>query len=545
MVMRKKIKKEKTREGVEGSGKKRTTFRKNIATKKNIVKKRDGLDINIKKEVAGREFSKKTKPVKTVGRSFKEKSSIESGDSQEKPRTFYNKLLWENLNVSSPKSRLDIFLVVSFLLHLIIFLPFFNKALETKEVLKKPVFIKIVEIPEVSKIKKVKKAEPKSKVVKKVEKKIKPKKVVIAKKTLSKPEQKPKERKKTLQPKKEKTLKTFKKSKILASSLTEFKEDHEKHKEPFKFLKTKDDIEKKKEPSEKIPDLFKGQETFKRPIAPNDFSDLKNKTPTLNPKTLISQVSEFEKKFKSSKKPLPPNSKLNPRLSEEIPYERILKKIPEEFKGREILSEPTKPITPSKEMVPKRLEDSQTVERKDTNMIEEVSSDMRKLAPDKYPVMSQIEKKGMSKEVESRLKGKEVFRAPEGPQAMSRAPVDLTKKTEHPLVRKDEEAVYISLDSDEPQFKDYLEKIRRRIMSVWHYPGDVKPGLRGSVSLGFLVEIDGSVSNVYILSSSGYTPLDKGAVNAVHKASPFPPVPSSLLVGNKRRLAIDGHFKYN
>ncbi|HUU51006.1 MAG TPA: TonB family protein [Nitrospinota bacterium] len=592
--MRKKIKKEKIRGGVEGSGKRRTTVRKYIVTKKNIEKKRGKLDSNIQKKASKREFSKKgDKLLDKIESKTKVKSSITSGNNLEEPknqkrsytllffksrdiflrlihcfkdfidshykrakeylrdrgreskkRVIYGNLLWENLEVSSYKSRLDIFLVVSFLLHLIIFLPFFNKALETKEILKKPVSIKIVEVPEVSEIKKVKEAEPKSKAVKKVEKKVKPKKTVLAKKTLSKPEQK-QEPKKILQPKKEETQKTFNKPKLLASSVAGFKEDQKKYKEPFKFLKTKDDIERKRETTEKIPDLFKGQETLKRPKTTNNYPDLKNKTPDLKPKILISQGDEFEKKFKAPPKPFFLTHKFDFELKEEMSHERILKTTPKEFKGKEAFIEPTELIASSTKTFPTRLVSSQPIEHKDTNAPKRVTSDMRKLAFDKSPIKSQVETKGRSKEVENRLEGREIFRVPEDPEAMARAPVDLRKKVEHPLLRKDAEAVYVSLDSDDPQFKDYLEKIKRRIMSVWHYPVEARPGLKGRVSLEFRIEIDGSVSSVYLLSSSGYIPLDKGAVNAIHKASPFPPVPSSLLVGNKRRLAIDGHFKYN
>ena len=192
---------------------------------------------------------------------------------------------------------------------------------------------------------------------------------------------------------------------------------------------------------------------------------------------------------------------------------------------------------------PKKLEASRSVKYAGAEKAPGKAEDVQKFLSDNTLTTSELKQKTSAKDVIDKLEGREVLRAPEGPVAMAKAPVDLRKKVKHPLV-KDEEAVYVSMDTDDPVFKDYIEKVKRKILSVWGYPEDERPGLKGRVSLEFKIEIDGTVSRVDVTASSGYSSLDRGASNAVENAAPFPPVPPTLL-GSKRRLAITGNFKYN
>jgi protein TonB len=51
-------------------------------------------------------------------------------------------------------------------------------------------------------------------------------------------------------------------------------------------------------------------------------------------------------------------------------------------------------------------------------------------------------------------------------------------------------------------------------------------GWEGTVVVSFRLLADGSVRNVRIAESSGYPALDRGAVDAVRNASPFPRPPA-------------------
>jgi TonB family protein len=104
------------------------------------------------------------------------------------------------------------------------------------------------------------------------------------------------------------------------------------------------------------------------------------------------------------------------------------------------------------------------------------------------------------------------------------------------------EEITLPLDSVDPRFKDYLEVLRDRILEVWDYPDGAEPGLRGKVKLKFSIERDGSVSQVKVLKSSGYRVLDKGALEAIRRGSPFLPLPPEF---KTNRLIIKGGFRYN
>jgi len=76
-----------------------------------------------------------------------------------------------------------------------------------------------------------------------------------------------------------------------------------------------------------------------------------------------------------------------------------------------------------------------------------------------------------------------------------------------------------------PDFAPYLEKIKRRVESVWDYP----EGIAGKhqVSLVFVLDRGGKLVRVEVLDAT-HSQLDQGVLDAVRKASPFPPIPESL-----------------
>jgi protein TonB len=77
----------------------------------------------------------------------------------------------------------------------------------------------------------------------------------------------------------------------------------------------------------------------------------------------------------------------------------------------------------------------------------------------------------------------------------------------------------------------YLERhyayIRDAIQQGISYPPMArKMGWEGKVVVAFLVLADGSVRDVRIVRGSGHPALDRGAVEAVRKAAPFPKPPA-------------------
>ena len=76
-----------------------------------------------------------------------------------------------------------------------------------------------------------------------------------------------------------------------------------------------------------------------------------------------------------------------------------------------------------------------------------------------------------------------------------------------------------------PDFAPYLEMIKRRVDSVWSYP----EGMAGiqRVNLLFVLDRGGKLVRAEVLDSTN-PDLDRSVLEAVQKASPFPPIPQSL-----------------
>ena len=66
-----------------------------------------------------------------------------------------------------------------------------------------------------------------------------------------------------------------------------------------------------------------------------------------------------------------------------------------------------------------------------------------------------------------------------------------------------------------------------------------KMGWEGKVVVSFVICEDGMVINIRIVKSSGYTLLDKNAVESIKKSMPFPspPVRAELVVPVSYRLS--------
>ena len=100
----------------------------------------------------------------------------------------------------------------------------------------------------------------------------------------------------------------------------------------------------------------------------------------------------------------------------------------------------------------------------------------------------------------------------------------------------------IPLDTVEPKYQDYFNKVRDRIKANWVYPRQAgERNIEGELLIEFHIAKDGRLEFIELRHSSGTQILDDAALTAVKLAQPFPPVPDDIA---KRSLAINGQFKY-
>jgi TonB family protein len=74
-------------------------------------------------------------------------------------------------------------------------------------------------------------------------------------------------------------------------------------------------------------------------------------------------------------------------------------------------------------------------------------------------------------------------------------------------------------------YNQYLQQLKRRVESVWKYPDDVT-GIQ-KVAVRFILDRAGKLTLAEVLDSAD-SRLNTSAVEAIRRASPFPPIPESL-----------------
>ncbi len=100
----------------------------------------------------------------------------------------------------------------------------------------------------------------------------------------------------------------------------------------------------------------------------------------------------------------------------------------------------------------------------------------------------------------------------------------------------------IPLDTTDPRYTDYFERVRRQIKANWIYPREAgERGIGGLLVIDFAIAKSGHLEAIELRRSSGVDVLDLYALNAVKLAQPFPPVPDSV---SKGVLPIKGIFTY-
>jgi protein TonB len=100
-----------------------------------------------------------------------------------------------------------------------------------------------------------------------------------------------------------------------------------------------------------------------------------------------------------------------------------------------------------------------------------------------------------------------------------------------------------SCGAGEDNRERYLSEIRRRIMESRRYPDIARvKGFEGISQVEFIISQEGEIEKVSLIRSSNYQCLDEEVIEAVKRASPFPPIPEAFS-SSKIKVAISIIFK--
>ncbi|HZR46224.1 MAG TPA: TonB family protein [Candidatus Manganitrophaceae bacterium] len=100
----------------------------------------------------------------------------------------------------------------------------------------------------------------------------------------------------------------------------------------------------------------------------------------------------------------------------------------------------------------------------------------------------------------------------------------------------------VSINTEELKYFSYLLKVKNRIEYIWRYPvAAAERRMEGDLFLNFTIQRNGTVTDVSVVSTSGFELLDQEAVRAIIAASPFAPLPDAW---NEDHITITGHFLY-
>ena len=79
----------------------------------------------------------------------------------------------------------------------------------------------------------------------------------------------------------------------------------------------------------------------------------------------------------------------------------------------------------------------------------------------------------------------------------------------------------------EAKYESYFAKLRRKIYQIWQYPSDsIRRGEQGVMKVSFSILKDGSIVNIRVLESTGYSSLDR-EVMRILKSLGKTPLPKS------------------
>ena len=100
----------------------------------------------------------------------------------------------------------------------------------------------------------------------------------------------------------------------------------------------------------------------------------------------------------------------------------------------------------------------------------------------------------------------------------------------------------LSFDTSEFKYRGYMRLLREKIESIWKYPSEAaNRGVSGDLYIRFEIKKDGTLADIEVIRTSGYSDLDEAAIKALKDAQPYWPLPDSF---EKETLEIKGHFIY-
>lgn len=104
-------------------------------------------------------------------------------------------------------------------------------------------------------------------------------------------------------------------------------------------------------------------------------------------------------------------------------------------------------------------------------------------------------------------------------------------------------AAPVSLNTRDPIYVTYFNKIKQSIESHWEYPEmALRYGLQGKLSLEFTIGGNGQLEQLRLIRTSGSQLLDQEAMRAIKAASPFPPIPPWI---KPNPLSISASMEYH
>ncbi|MCX8084835.1 MAG: TonB family protein [Calditerrivibrio sp.] len=109
------------------------------------------------------------------------------------------------------------------------------------------------------------------------------------------------------------------------------------------------------------------------------------------------------------------------------------------------------------------------------------------------------------------------------------------------IAKKENKEEEVDFNRFEVKYTSYFYKFKQRLYNVWRYPSEsVLKGEQGTVRIKFSILKDGTITNINLVSSSGYSALDRAAVDAL-KTMGKVPLPESF---GLNILNVDGYFIY-
>lgn len=101
----------------------------------------------------------------------------------------------------------------------------------------------------------------------------------------------------------------------------------------------------------------------------------------------------------------------------------------------------------------------------------------------------------------------------------------------------------INLNSRDPRYMGYNDRLQQRIYREWTYPEDAqRVGINGELVLEFTVSRTGTLTDIHLVDSSGFPILDNEALRAVKAAAPFDAFPPQM--GDDPSKTFTALFRY-